>query len=75
MTDTLDLNGVITDAGTTAIEIADAMPGAHVGTATADFTLIYNATTVELRAGQDITADPALYVAINAAGAPVSWST
>ena len=75
MSDTLDLNGSITDAATTAIEIAAAMPGAHVGTATANFTLIFNAMTVELLAGQDVTADPALYTAINAAGAPVIWST
>jgi hypothetical protein len=75
MSDTLVVNGAITDTAAIVDEIAAVPSGTHVGTATGNFTLQFKLSIVEIQLGQDLIADAALYAALNTAGAPISWST
>ncbi len=69
---TIAVGGTISDQATAADLEAVQQPGTHVGTPTADFTLVYRGQILSYRVGDPIIAEPLLYAAMS--GMPVTWS-
>lgn len=47
----------------------------HVGTPTANFTVVYNGSTVSFVSGVPCVVDAALYAILVAASEPITWSS
>jgi hypothetical protein len=68
------INGVTTPQVTVSQLESSQTSGTHVGTFTADYSTMYGGCVVSFRRTQPIIADAALYAALNAASAPVTWA-
>jgi hypothetical protein len=70
------INGVLTPVTTIAAAESVQESGTHVGTASGDFSVMYNGVALQIRTNQIFIADAGLYAVINAspASSSVTWS-
>lgn len=71
----VDVNGEIVEGAQVSTLVAAEPVADHVGTPTATFTFIYQGQTLSYVNGVPCVADPNLYAQLNAANAPITWTT
>lgn len=75
MSGSFEVNGEIVDNATAALVIAADPVSYHVGTATDSITFIYNGSVLSYENNDVVAADPFLYAALIASGAPITWAS